>query len=83
MKGTLLKTLTHAVSGETVVFRSVQGAPGLLAHLAALGLLPGVKVHVYRNDRTGPVVIGVHGSRVMLGREIAEKANVQKLERAG
>lgn len=65
-------------TGHSAVLTRIQAGNGLAGHLAAMGLVPGVRVHVYRNDRTGPVVLGVHGSRVMFGRGMADKVSVQE-----
>lgn len=70
--------LSLARAGRSVTLKRIQAGEGLASHLAAMGLVPGVKVHVYRNDRTGPVVLGVHGGRVMFGRGMAEKVCVQE-----
>lgn len=63
--------------GRSVVLQRVRAGRGLTSRLAAMGLVPGATVHVHRNDRNGPVVLGVHGARLMLGRGMAEKMAVQ------
>jgi Fe2+ transport system protein FeoA len=75
--------LSMVASGRSVVFRRAWAGQGLASRLAAMGLVPGVEVHVYRNDRNGPVVLGIAGSRVMLGRGMAEKLSVEYAERLG
>jgi Fe2+ transport system protein FeoA len=65
-------------AGRTVVLRRVNAGKGLTARLAAMGLVPGASVHVHRNDRNGPVVLGVADSRVMLGRGMSSKVSVQE-----
>jgi ferrous iron transport protein A len=78
MNPPLLMPLAAVPPGRSVVLQRVQGGCGLTSHLAAMGLLPGVKAQVCRNDRTGPVVLGVNGSRMMLGRGMADKVWVQE-----
>ena len=59
------------------VLRRVQAGEGLAARLTAMGLLPGAQVQVYHNDHDGPVILGINGSRLMLGRGMAEKVSVE------
>ena len=80
MHPTKTKRLTATASGATVIFRSIPGCSALTTHLAALGLFPGVKAQVFRNDTTGPLVIGFQGCRMMLGREFAEQTQVVEQE---
>ncbi|MBN1676178.1 MAG: ferrous iron transport protein A [Kiritimatiellae bacterium] len=79
MNPALLMPLGAVPAGRSVVLRRVQGGRGLTSHLAAMRLLPGVRAQVCRNDRTGPVLLGVNGSRMMLGRGMAEKVWVQEV----
>jgi ferrous iron transport protein A len=69
--------LSVVAAGRSVVLRRVNAGRGLTSRLAAMGFFPGLEVHVHRNDRNGPVVLGVAGSRVMLGRGMAEKIYVE------
>ena len=52
---------------------AVHGGRGIVQRLAAMGLVPGVEIEVVRADGTGPMVIKVMGSRLMLGRGMAQK----------
>ncbi len=70
--------LSLVPSNRSVVLRRVQGGQGLNAHLAAMGLLPGVQINVRRNDHSGPVLIGLNDSRLALGRGMAQKLSVQE-----
>ncbi len=63
--------------GETVVLRGVQAGCGLSSRLAAMGLVPGVMLNVCQNYHHGPVVVGVKGQRLMLGRGMAEHIYVE------
>jgi ferrous iron transport protein A len=69
--------LSLASTGKSVRFRRVQGGHGLNSRLAAMGLFPGVQVQICHNDRRGPVIIGVNGNRLVLGRGMAEKVAVE------
>lgn len=70
--------LSLAATGRAVVLRRIQPGGELNTRLAAMGLLPGVAVNVCRNDRSGPVVLGLNGSRIMLGRGMAARISVQE-----
>jgi ferrous iron transport protein A len=69
--------LSTVPSGGTVMLRSIRAGRGLAARLASMGLVPGTTVHVLRNESRGPVVLGLFGGRVMLGRGMAEKVLVR------
>jgi ferrous iron transport protein A len=74
----------HAVSaGRSVVLRRIGAGHGLTSRLTAMGLIPGAQVQVFRNDRHGPVVLSLAGSRVMLGRGLAQKLSVEAGEIRG
>jgi Fe2+ transport system protein FeoA len=42
-----------------------------------MGFVPGVTIDVHQNDRRGPVIVGLKGGRVMLGRSMADKMAVE------
>ncbi|MBW2100169.1 MAG: ferrous iron transport protein A [Deltaproteobacteria bacterium] len=65
--------LTMVGIGERVRFRAVNAGRGLQSRLASMGLMPGVELEVVSNNSCGPFIIDVHGSRLMLGRGMAEK----------
>ena len=66
-------SLTMVKSGQRVRFLAVRAGRGLQARLAAMGLVPGVEIEVVRNSMQGPFIIDVKGSRLMLGRGMANK----------
>ena len=75
---TLNVPLSAVPSGEHAeVLRFIAGR-GLQARLASMGILPGVAVRVMRNDSFGPLVLGLKGSRLMLGRGVADKVMVRR-----
>ncbi len=77
MNPALWMPLSLVPSGRSVLLRRVRAGQGLSSRLAAMGLLPGVRVQVCHNDRNGPVIIGINGSRVMLGRGMTDKVTVE------
>jgi len=50
---------------------------GLTARLAAMGLLPGAEIEVLSNSNRGPFIVAVKGTRVVLGRGVAQKILVE------
>jgi len=66
-------TLTIVPEGRRVRIITVYAGHGLRGRLAAMGLVPGVEIEVLRNSMHGPFLIAVKGSRIMLGRGMAQK----------
>ena len=62
--------------GRRVRLVAVDAGRGLQGRLAAMGLVPGVEIEVLRNSMHGPFLIAVKGSRIMLGRGMAQKIMV-------
>jgi ferrous iron transport protein A len=73
-------TLSKIQSGETVKLVSVEAGRGLNSRLAAMGLLPNVEITVINNGHPGPFVVSVRGSRMMLGRGMADKIMVRSCD---
>ncbi len=65
--------LTLVQIGRRVRLVGVDAGPGLQGRLAAMGLVPGAELEVLRNCPHGPFLIAVKGSRLMLGRGMAQK----------
>lgn len=68
--------LTIIQSGRRVRLVAVEAGHGLRGRLAAMGLVPGVEIEVLRNSMHGPFLIELKGSRIMLGRGMAQKIMV-------
>ena len=64
-------------TGRAVVLKRIREGHGLVSRLAAMGFVPGVTIDVHQNDRNGPVIVGLKGGRIMLGRGMAEKMAVE------
>ncbi len=60
-------------AGKRVYVINVDAGDGLRGRLAAMGLVPGVQIEVIRNSFRGPVIVGVKGSRIVLGHGMARK----------
>jgi Fe2+ transport system protein FeoA len=68
--------LTIVQAGRRVRLVAVDAGHGLQGRLTALGLIPGVEIEVLQNSLHGPFLIAVKGSRIMLGRGMAQKIMV-------
>ncbi|NLN59395.1 MAG: ferrous iron transport protein A [Deltaproteobacteria bacterium] len=68
--------LTIVQPGRRVRLVSVEAGGDLQSRLTAMGLVPGVEIEVIQNFMQGPFLIEVKGSRIMLGRGMAQKIRV-------
>jgi len=69
--------LTMVSEGGRAIMRSVAGGQEVRGRLAALGLLPGTELEVVRNSGHGPFVVAIKGSRVVIGRGMAARIEVE------
>ena len=77
MHDCLHRPLSTVRAGASVVLRRIRAGREMEARLLALGFVPGERVEICRNPAQGPLLVGVKGSRVMLGRGLAEKIAVE------
>lgn len=70
--------LAMVAPGKLVTVTGFRGGFGLQRRLADMGLTPGVQVKVANNERHGPVLIELRGSRVALGRGVAYHVLVEE-----
>ncbi len=75
-----IKPLSTIQSGETVKLARVEAGRDLNSRLASMGLIPNVEITVVKNGHPGPFVISVKGSRMMLGRGMADKIMVSNCD---
>jgi ferrous iron transport protein A len=68
--------LAMAKKGETLKVVSLRGGWGIHKKLTDMGLTSGVNIRVINSQMPGPVVIELRGSRVALGRGIAQRIMV-------
>ena len=69
--------LTTAKLGQKVRLRSINAGRGLISRLSAMGIVPGVELVVVNTTLSGPMVVMVKDSKVILGRGIALKMMVE------
>ncbi len=67
------RTLAMAHSAERVRIVGVDAGRGMVARLAAMGILPGVEVKVVSSGHGGPLVVEVRGTRFALGHGMSDK----------
>ena len=64
-------------AGEDVQLVNVVGGRVLRKRLADLGLNPGMNLRVVQVGPQGPMILAVKGSRIALGRGMAQKVMVE------
>ncbi len=73
-------TLSMIESDSTVEFIGVDAGKTLTNHLTSLGLLPGQKFTVLKNDFQSAFILKIKESRVALGKGMATKIIVKKTD---
>lgn len=69
--------LSQVGQGARATLLSIDGGRQLRSRLAALGLLPGTSLEVIQNSGRGPFIVGVRGSRIVIGRGMASRIEVE------
>ena len=76
-----MKPLSTCRHHERLVVETIDGDRGLMAQLGGMGIHPGDEVMVVRASHFhGPVLLEVHGTRVAVGRGMAERITVRTKE---
>jgi len=70
------RTLDKTNSGSTVRVVAISGGRRARQKLMDLGIVPGERLRILRNDPAGPVVIGLYGSKVVVGSGLSQKVSV-------
>lgn len=65
--------LNRAPVGKPLRIVGIEGGHGARRRLATLGLREGMDVRVAHSTDSGPVVIEIHGGRLVLGAGMADK----------
>lgn len=79
MKQDRVLPLKNVRSGQPVVLVQISGGHRVAHRLAELGLTPGVQLEVLQN-KGGPILLAVRGTRLAIGRGMANKVMVRSLE---
>ncbi len=69
--------LAMVETGRRVRLVGIDAGRRLEARLADMGLVPGVEIDVINNTFRGPFIVAVKGSRIVLGRGMALKIDVE------
>lgn len=69
--------LAMVEKGKKVLLLAIKSGCELKSRLSALGLIPGAEIEVIQNLACGPIIIGLNGSRLILGRGMAQKIMVR------
>ncbi|MBM7867679.1 ferrous iron transport protein A [Heliobacterium gestii] len=67
--------LSSVNQGRRVIVCQIEGCPKTKRHLEEMGLIPGTAISVCQTSN-GPVVVEVRGSKIMLGKGLADNINV-------
>ena len=75
-EGRAVTRLSSVGAGQQARLRAVNAGRGLRSRLAAMGLVPGVEFKVISNSAWGPFIVAVKESRVVLGRGMVDRIEV-------
>jgi len=70
--------LVMASPGKLLTVIGINAGRGLQRRLTDMGLTPGVQIRVMNGQYAGPVLIDLRGSRLGLGRGVAQKILVKE-----
>lgn len=73
-------SLERVASGKTVRVVSLAGGRHAREKLMGLGIVPGEKIRVRKNESGGPLIIDIYGSKTVLGTGLAQKVHVMVVE---
>ena len=71
--------LAMASVGQEVALSHIRGGRSLSHRLAEMGLTPGMEFEIVANNRGGPCVVLVKGTRMMIGRGMIDKIFVVRV----
>lgn len=74
--------LSMALPGDCVRLTAIKTGHGLQQRLADMGLLPGSEVRVLQSHPSGPILIEVKGSRLVIGHGMSSKILVEVVQNA-
>jgi ferrous iron transport protein A len=71
-------TLVDGKAKQTYTVHNIQLAKEAEIRLKALGLTDGTKIEVLNNKRGGSVIFSVRGTRLAVGKKIAEAIHIEE-----
>jgi len=72
--------LTEVRAGEVVHVSEVDGGHRVTSRLSDMGLYAGTEIEKLRGNGSGPIIIRIGPSRLALGRGVAEKIIVTRID---
>jgi len=72
--------LSDLKSGERQVIKSINAGIRLFNRLASMGICEGTEFNLIKNNVGGPVIIEINGSKFAIGRSMAEKILIGKID---
>ncbi len=73
-----MSRLTTIESGKSVILLYIDGGYGSQKKLLDMGLIPGESIKIINNSGLGSLTVNIKGSRLALGRGLAEKIFVKE-----
>jgi putative membrane protein insertion efficiency factor len=77
MDDSALTALSRIPTGTQVTVAKLNGGEGFRDKVISLGVIPGKTLTVQSYSKKGPLVVQMEGSRIAIGRELAERILVQ------
>lgn len=71
-------TLADLAPGEQATVIDLQGGPGFIGRMSALGFTPGANVRIIRNSGHGPIIVSILDTQIALGRGRAKRVSVRR-----
>lgn len=81
IEGELKMTLRECKVDKDYVVEDMDLDQGIMIRLKALGLTDGTHIHILNKKRSGSIIFHVRGSRLAVGKDIAESIHVKDNER--
>lgn len=72
--------LNHGKGGKNYIVETIISGTRAMKRIVDMGVIPGEKIKIIRNiSFFGPILIEVKGSKLMLGRGIAQKIIIKEV----
>ncbi|MCK4999052.1 MAG: ferrous iron transport protein A [Anaerohalosphaera sp.] len=79
MNNEIEMSLSEAIAGQKVSLASIDAGQELNSRLAAMGMVPNVIMTIVSNASSGPLVVNVKGSKIVLGRGMVGRIMVRNV----
>lgn len=73
----MIRYLSEVKSGDLVTVKNIDSGCEMYHRILELGILPGTKLKILQNTQNGPIIFEKNGSRMLLGRGMAQKIQVE------